>query len=265
MWVVPSNFRLPLLPIRLERSFFVEVYPAKGLMLSRRPPMKHILITSMLALGIGCGAAVAQTPPAETQSGGDANCAAGAANCQKGSKMKMGEQAQGKAKAQTDQQAQGKPKARTDEQAQGKAGATDQQTQGKAKVQTDQQAQGKAGATTDQQAQGKAKVQTDQQAQGKTSTQTDQGSTASISNVTVEQKTQITQVIKETRVEPVSNVDFDISVGIEVPRHKIRLHRLPARIVKIVPAYESYEYFVLADGRIVIVDPDTLKIVLILT
>ena len=83
--------------------------------------------------------------------------------------------------------------------------------------------------------------------------------------MTVEQKTQITQVIKETRVEPVSNVDFDISVGIQVPRHKIRLHRLPARIVKIVPAYESYEYFVLADGRIVIVDPDTLKIVLILT
>jgi len=121
------------------------------------------------------------------------------------------------------------------------------------------------GASGIAQAQGKAKAQTDEQAQGKTSTQTDQGSTASISNVTVEQKTQITQVIKETRVEPVSNVDFDISVGVEVPRHKIRLHRLPARIVKIVPAYESYEYFVLADGRIIIVDPDTLKIVLILT
>lgn len=180
--------------------------------------MKHILITSMLALGVGCGAAAAQTQPTEAKPGADANCAAGTANCQKGSKMKMGEQAQGKAK-----------------------------------VQTDEQAQGKAGATTDQ------------QAQGKTSTQTDQGSTASITNVTVEQKTQITQVIKETRVEPVSNVDFDISVGIEIPRHKIRLHRLPARIVKIVPAYETYEYFVLADGRIVIVDPDTLKIVLILT
>ncbi|RUX97981.1 MULTISPECIES: DUF1236 domain-containing protein [unclassified Mesorhizobium] len=254
--------------------------------------MKHILITSMLALGIGCGAAVAQTQPAETQSGGDSNCAAGAADCQKGSKMKMGEQAQGKAKAkvQTDQQAQGKPKLKTDEQAQGKAGATtdqqaqgktklktdeqaqgkagattDQQAQGKTKLKTDEQAQGKAGATTDQQTQGKTKLKTDDQAQGKASTQTDQGSTASITNVTVEQKTQITQVIKETRVEPVSNVDFDISVGIEVPRHKIRLHRLPARIVKIVPAYETYEYFVLADGRIVIVDPDTLKIVLILT
>ncbi|TRC99017.1 DUF1236 domain-containing protein [Mesorhizobium sp. WSM4306] len=216
--------------------------------------MKHILITSMLALGIGCGAAAAQTQPAETKPGADANCAAGTADCQKGSKMKMGEQAQGKTKL------------KTDEQAQGKAGATtDQQAQGKTKLKTDEQAQGKAGATTDQQAQGKPKVQTDQQAQGKTPTQTDQGSTASITNVTVEQKTQITQVIKQTRIEPVSNVDFDISVGIEIPRHKIRLHRLPARIVKIVPAYETYEYFVLADGRIVIVDPDTLKIVLILT
>jgi len=227
--------------------------------------MKQILITSMLALGIGCGAAIAQTQPAETQSGGDANCAAGAANCQKGSKMKMGEQAQGKAKVQTDQQAQGKPNLKSDEQAQGKAKVETDQAQGKANATTDQQAQGKAKVQTDQQAQGKANSTTDQQAQGKASTQTDQGSTASISNVTVEQKTQITQVIKETRVEPVSNVDFDITVGVEVPRHKIRLHRLPARIVKIVPAYESYEYFVLADGRIVIVDPDTLKIVLILT
>ena len=189
--------------------------------------MKRVLMTSMLALGLGCGTAIAQTQPAEP-SGADATCAAGAADCQKG--PRVGEQAQGKAK-----------------------------------VQTDEQAQGKAGGTTDQQAQGKPKVQTDEQAQGKTPTQTDQGSTASITNVTVEQKTQITQVIKETRVEPVSNVDFDISVGVEIPRHKIRLHRLPARIVKIVPAYETYEYFVLADGRIVIVDPDTLKIVLILT
>ncbi|RUW22559.1 DUF1236 domain-containing protein [Mesorhizobium sp. M4B.F.Ca.ET.215.01.1.1] len=227
--------------------------------------MKHILITSMLALGVGCGAAMAQAQaPAEVQPSGDNNCAAGTADCQKGGKA--GEQAQGKAKMKTNEQAQGKAKAKTDEQAQGKAGATtDEQAQGKAKVKTDEQAQGKAGATTDQQAQGKATVKTDEQAQGKTSTQPDQGSTASITNVTVEQKTEITNVIRETKITPVDRVDFDISVGTEVPRHKVRLHRLPPRIVKIVPAYETYEYFVLADGRIVIVDPDTLKIVIILT
>jgi hypothetical protein len=226
--------------------------------------MKHVLITSMLAIGLGCGTAMAQTQQStEGQSGADTNCATGQANCPTGSKM--GEQAQGKTKMQTDQEAQGKTKKQTDQQAQGKAGsATDRQAQGKTKMQTDQQAQGKAGVTTDQQAQGNTKMQTDQQAQGKASTQ-DTTSTGSINNVTVEQKTQITQVIKETKVQPVANVDFDINVGVEVPRHKIKLHRLPARIVKIVPAYENYEYFVLADGRIVIVDPGTLKIVLILT
>jgi hypothetical protein len=306
--------------------------------------MKNVLITSMLALGVGCGASMAQTrQPAETPSGANANCASGTADCQTGSKMdkkaqgkagtitdqqaqekakvRTGEQAQGKAgaatdqqaqgkakvqtgeqaqgKATTDQQAQGKAKVQTGEQAQGKAGAaTDQQAQGKAKVQTGEQAQGKAGAAADQQAQGKAKVQTgeqaqdkagaatDQQAQGKAKVQTgeqaqdkatsdqqaegkaskqDTTSTGSINNVTVEQKTQITQVFREVKVEPVARVDFDISVGVEVPRHKIRLHRLPERIVKIVPAYQSYEYFALGDGRIVIVEPDTLKIVAILT
>ncbi|MER9291344.1 DUF1236 domain-containing protein [Mesorhizobium sp. M0510] len=237
--------------------------------------MKHVLITSMLAIGLGCGTAMAQTQQPESQSGADANCASGQADCQGGSKMgeqaqgkaklKADEQAQGKAGTSTDQQAQGKAKLKTDEQAQGKAGtSTDQQAHDKTKLKTDEQAQGKAGTTTDQQAQDKTKMQTDEQAQGKASTQ-DTTSTGSINNVTVEQKTEVTQIIRETKIEPVSNVDFDITVGVEVPRQKVRLHRLPARIVKIVPAYESYEYFVLADGRIVIVDPDTFKIVLILT
>ncbi|MER8970091.1 DUF1236 domain-containing protein [Mesorhizobium sp. M0019] len=214
--------------------------------------MKGVLITSMLAISVSCGAALAQTQQSTDDQSG-ANCAAGTANCQNGAKM--GEQAQGKTGAATDQQAQGNKKLKTDEQAKGKAGATtDQQAQGNTKMKTDQHAQGKAGTTTTEQTQGNASTQTQ-----------DQSSTASISNVTVEQKTQITQVIKETNVQPVSSVDFDISVGIEVPRKKVRLHRLPARIVKIVPAYEGYEYFVLADGRIVIVDPNTYKIVIILT
>ncbi|MER9250585.1 DUF1236 domain-containing protein [Mesorhizobium sp. M0598] len=250
--------------------------------------MKGVLITSMLAISVSCGAALAQTQQSTDDQSG-ANCAAGTANCQNGAKM--GEQAQGKAGAATDQQAQGNKKLKTDEQAKGKAGATtdqqaqgkagattDQQAQGNTKMKTDQHAQGKAGTTTTEQAQGNTKMKTEEQAQGKTGTTTteqtqgnastqtqDQSSTASINNVTVEQKTEITQVIKETNVQPVSSVDFDISVGVEVPRKKVRLHRLPARIVKIVPAYEGYEYFVLADGRIVIIDPNTYKIVIILT
>jgi hypothetical protein len=82
-------------------------------------------------------------------------------------------------------------------------------------------------------------------------------------NVTTEQKTEIRQVIKTENVEPVEHVTFDVDVGTSIP-HSVHLHRLPPRIVKIVPAYEAYEYFVLADGRIVIVDPDSYEIVYIL-
>ncbi|RNJ41340.1 hypothetical protein B5V01_27105 [Mesorhizobium erdmanii] len=41
---------------------------------------------------------------------------------------------------------------------------------------------------------------------------------------------QITQVMRETEVEPVPNVDFDISAGVEVLRHNIRLQRMEPRV-----------------------------------
>ncbi|MER9653592.1 DUF1236 domain-containing protein [Mesorhizobium sp. M0152] len=226
--------------------------------------MKTILITSVLALGVGCGAAIAQTQQSggATQSDESGNCVTGSTNCKNG---KTEQQTQGKAGTTTEQQMQGKAGTTTEQQTQGKAGTkTEQQTQGKAGTTTEQQAQGKAATTTEQQTQGKTATTTDQQAQGKTGTTTDQNSTASINNVTVEQKTEITNVIRETKVEPVADIGVDISVGVTVPK-KVRLHRLPKRIVKIVPAYEAYEYFVLADGRIVIVDPNSYTIVAILT
>lgn len=136
--------------IRLEQNFPEVVFPVKGQTFRRRRLVKKVLITSMLAIGVGCGAALAQEQqPAQTQSGADTNCPAGSAGCPEGA---TGEQSQGKA----EEQAQGKAKMQTDEQAQGKAGAT-----------TEQQTQGEAGATTDQQAQDKAKVQTEQQTQAR--------------------------------------------------------------------------------------------------
>lgn len=220
--------------------------------------MKKVLITSMLAIGVGCGAAFAQEQqPAQSQSGTD--CPAGSAGCPEGAVGEQGkagatteQQTQGEAGATTEQQAQEKAKTQTEQQTQGEAGATtEQQTQGEAKTQTEQQTQGEAGTTTEQQTQG-------------TTQPPDETETGAISNVTVEQKTQITQILKEEKVDPVADVDFDISVGVEVPRQRVELRPLPRRIIEIVPAYEEYQYFVLADGRIVIVDPDTFKIVLIL-
>ncbi|MET3857607.1 hypothetical protein ABIE40_004759 [Rhizobium sp. OAE497] len=83
-------------------------------------------------------------------------------------------------------------------------------------------------------------------------------------NISVEQQTEIRQVVKEVHVEPVREVNFTVSVGTAIPK-KIRLEPLPPRIVKIVPQYETYRFFILADGRIVIVDPTAYTIVYIIT
>lgn len=82
-------------------------------------------------------------------------------------------------------------------------------------------------------------------------------------NVTTEQRTEIRQVVKTENVQPVEHVTFDVDVGAAIP-HSVELHSLPPRIVEIVPAYQDYDYFILADGHIVIVDPDTYEIVYIL-
>jgi hypothetical protein len=81
-------------------------------------------------------------------------------------------------------------------------------------------------------------------------------------NISTEQRTQVRQILVQNKVEPV-NVDIKVDVGVAVPT-TVELHPLPPRIVEIVPAYRGYEYFVLADGRIIIVEPSSHKIVYIL-
>jgi len=82
-------------------------------------------------------------------------------------------------------------------------------------------------------------------------------------DVTIEQRTEIRNVIIENKVEPVRPI-FSIFVGTAVPR-TVRLHRLPARVIQIVPQYRNYEYIVLADERIVVIDRATYEIVYVLT
>ncbi|MDR6101685.1 hypothetical protein QE369_001863 [Agrobacterium larrymoorei] len=88
------------------------------------------------------------------------------------------------------------------------------------------------------------------------------GSNVSI-NVTTEQRTEIRNVIVENKVEAVRPT-FSVSVGTAVPR-TVKLHELPARVIKIVPQYRDYEYIVLSDERIIIIDPVRYEIVYVLT
>jgi len=88
------------------------------------------------------------------------------------------------------------------------------------------------------------------------------GETTASIDISEEQRTEIRNVIVETEVEPVE-VDFDVEVGVSVPE-TIELHPLPPRIVEIVPEYEGYQYFVLENGQIVIVDPDSHEVVVVI-
>ncbi len=84
-------------------------------------------------------------------------------------------------------------------------------------------------------------------------------------NISAEKRTTIRETITRERVTPIRDVNFSVNVGIEVPR-TIELRPLPARVVEVVPQYRRYRYFLLADGRIVIVEPaSTYKIVYIIT
>jgi hypothetical protein len=89
---------------------------------------------------------------------------------------------------------------------------------------------------------------------------TQQGSTTT---VTTEQRTQIRQtIVKESNAPRVSNVNFSLNVGTVVPR-TVTVAVLPSSVVEIYPAWRGYKYFIIEE-RIVIVEPDSLRIVFII-
>jgi Protein of unknown function (DUF1236) len=81
-------------------------------------------------------------------------------------------------------------------------------------------------------------------------------------HVSEEQRTELRRVFRENHVKAAPEVNFPVGVGVRVPR-EVHLYRLPPRIVEIIPDYEGFMYFELPDGRIVIVDPSSLEVVLI--
>jgi len=170
---------------------------------------------------------------------------------------------------------------RTDERAQGQQDKSKSMSQDTsksgAKDQKDMKAEGsKSGAPTNnaenqkgtetrtnQNAEGQAGTSTNQSAQGQTNTNTTVGQAGAGAKLSTEQRTQITSVIREEHVRPVTNVNFSISVGTRIPREGIELHALPSRVVTIYPEWRTYKY-VLVKDEIVIVNPDTYEIVAVL-
>jgi hypothetical protein len=85
-------------------------------------------------------------------------------------------------------------------------------------------------------------------------------SRGSITSVTTEQKTKIRSVFTRHHVEPARNLNVSVNVGVRIP-HSVHLYPIPADVIEIVPEYRDYEYILLDDDRIAIIDPDTYEVV----
>ncbi len=77
-----------------------------------------------------------------------------------------------------------------------------------------------------------------------------------------QQRTRISASISHLNVQPLTSVNFSLSVGTVVPRD-VRLQPLPAEVVEIVPQYRGYN-FVLVKDEIVIIEPSSYKIVTVM-
>ncbi len=95
-----------------------------------------------------------------------------------------------------------------------------------------------------------------------TKSTTTTGQAGAAGKLSTEQRTKITTVIKEQKVQPVTNVNFSISVGTRVPR-EVHFHPLPTEIVTVYPDWRGYEFFLVRD-EIIVVNPRTLEIVAVL-
>ena len=197
---------------------------------------------------------------ATAQSGSGAAATEGGATAQGGADVKKDRAASGQAGSETNTTAQGGSGEQQDPAASGQSNTTAEGTM--KKDGSDSSASGTGGAKTDSTAQGQSGSDaTQDNAAGDPGVSSE--TTASV-NVTAEQQTELKTVFTETKVDPVTDIDVNVSIGTAVPQ-TIELHPLPPRVVTIVPAYEGYEYFVLSDGRIVIVEPATFEIVYILS
>jgi hypothetical protein len=181
--------------------------------------------------------------------GQDAGQAAGAQR-QSDQAQGAGDQGQMKKKLQNSQKATG-------EQPASEAQATGQDNQGNKKKKIQQNIETEQGGT--------AKKQNAQQTGQDNDPMTTGATGKAERDIPIEKRTVIREKIitrNVTRIER-DKIDFDINIGIAVPG-TIALQPLPPDIIEVVPAYQGYQFFVLSDGTIIIVDPGTLQIVYVL-
>ena len=224
------------------------------------------------------GAAAQQTAPSAPAAPSTAPAAGGGATS--GAVQHNAEPSTGMKSTQSDQKAPGAMKGQRAEDnmpgQKSKGMSSENETKGQAK---DMKAEGREGRDGNMKAEGRDTNMRDNNMkaegkEGKTGnmnaetkggterSQTTVGAAGAGAQLSTEQRTKITTVIREQRVAPVTNVNFSISVGTRIPS-EVRYHPLPASVVTIYPEWRGYEYILVRD-QILVIDPRSREIVAIL-
>lgn len=127
----------------------------------------------------------------------------------------------------------------------------------------------KSGAANDKSDKSDARSPSEQNGASSKSTQstseqnratTGQGAAGGAAKLSTEQRTKITSIIREQKVERV-NLNVSVSVGTRIPT-SVHLYPLPQQVIVIYPEWRGYDYILVGD-QIVIIDPRTHEIVAI--
>jgi hypothetical protein len=153
-----------------------------------------------------------------------------------------------------------KSKGQTQGQVQRDQDKTKSQTQGQTERDQDKSRIQTQGQTERNQNQGQNQRDQDRTQQG--AREGERGGNVSVTFST-EQRTRIREtVLKERSAPRVGKVDFSIREGTVIPR-TVRVVEIPDVIVEIHPEWRGYKYF-LVNEELVVVDPDTLRIVAVI-
>jgi Protein of unknown function (DUF1236) len=157
------------------------------------------------------------------------------------------------------QQAQDKAGAATDTKA---SGAMNNDSKSKASESTTSPGNSKSGTADSKSGSGPTTADTKSGNDAKSAATTGNAATSATAAPPAEKQTQIASAIKQEKVQEVTNVNFNISVGATVPA-SVHYYPLPSRIVEIYPQWRGYD-FILVRGKYVILRPRTHEIVYII-
>jgi Protein of unknown function (DUF1236) len=130
-----------------------------------------------------------------------------------------------------------------------------------AKGSSDANGSGDVKAKTNDTAQGATGAKSSQSTTEKDRATTGQGAAAGSTKLSTEQRTKITTIIRQQKVEP-AHLNVSVRVGTRVPE-SVRFYPLPAEVFVVYPEWRGYSYILIGD-QILVINPRTHKIVAIL-